>query len=138
MNCSKEGLDYDDFAVMVQSGNYDVIGFQVFTYDLNPVKHHLEIIRQVSPATVLLAGGPHPSGDPEGTMLYLELLDYAFQGEAEIGLPMLSERLSGGSVSLENIPGLVWLENSGIKVNAPAFARNTLGPSFAVPSAPFC
>jgi radical SAM superfamily enzyme YgiQ (UPF0313 family) len=124
LNCVKERLTHEAFSVLLQTEQYDVIGFQVFTYDLNPVKRHLEIVKQVSPATVTIAGGPHPSGDPERTLAYLEKLDFAFQGEAEIGLPLLLENLCGRERNLACIPGLVWRNNGTILANPPCFVED--------------
>ena len=113
-NCLKERMTYEDFAAFLQKERFDLIGFQLFSYDLNSVKKHLAIIRQLSPGTVVIAGGPHPSGDPKGTMTFLEDLDFAFQGEAEIGLPMLVEQLELKMCEFQAIPGLVW--KSGQKI----------------------
>jgi radical SAM superfamily enzyme YgiQ (UPF0313 family) len=124
LNCHKERMTFHGFASLVEREQYDVIGFQVFTYDLNQVKHHLEIIRRVSPDTVTVAGGPHPSGDPPGTLMYLEQLDYAFQGEAEIGLPLLIERLVSKGSDYRGIPGLIWRHAGVIVVNPPGFVED--------------
>jgi radical SAM superfamily enzyme YgiQ (UPF0313 family) len=124
LNSARERMTFAGFADLVQREQYDVIGFQLFTYDLNPVKAHLAIIRQLSPGTVTIAGGPHPSGDPEGTLQYLEQLDFAFQGEAEIGFPLLLDGLSGGEDVLAQIPGLVWRDNGVPRVNQFTFVED--------------
>jgi len=117
LNCLKERMTYEDFAAFLQKERFDLIGFQLFSYDLNSVKKHLAIIRQVSPGTVVIAGGPHPSGDPKGTMTFLEDLDFAFQGEAEIGLSMLVEQLERKMCEFQSIPGLVWKSGQKIYCN---------------------
>lgn len=128
LNTAKERMTFDGFSALVSAEQYDIIGFQLFTYDLNPVKRHLDIIKRLSGNTITVAGGPHPSGDPEGTLVYLDQLDFAFQGEAETGLPLLLDKLSGGSVDLTAIPGLVWRDSGAVRKNPPIFIEdlNTL------------
>jgi len=99
-------MTYGDFDRYIRERTFDVIGFQVFSYDLNSVKRHLALIKAASPRTVTVAGGAHPSGDPEGTLRYLADLDYAFQGEAEAGFPLFLDRLQAGSSDIGDVPGL--------------------------------
>ena len=117
LNCMKERITYDSFTNYIQQNRFDVIGFQIFSYDINSVKRHVEIIRNCSTATTIIAGGPHPSGDPVGTMKCIEGIDFAFQGEAEKGLPMLIDHIHQGIHDLDSIPGLIWKSDDGIKVN---------------------
>ena len=124
LHCAKEHTSFTDFARIIRREQFDVIGFQVFSYDMNSVRQHLEIIRRDSPAAITIAGGPHPSGAPEGTMSYLADLDFAFQGEAEAGLPLLLESLAGSGGAYALIPGLVWRENGAIRKNPPCFIED--------------
>lgn len=124
LNCIKEKMTYEGFGRYIGQEAFDVIGFQLFSYDLNSVRKHISIIRSVSPRSVVIAGGAHPSGDPAGTMSYLKELDYAFQCEAEAGLPLLLDILSGGAGDFEAIPGLVWRCGDIVRVNPPSFVQN--------------
>lgn len=117
LDSKKESLSYEGFSEFIQKEHFDVIGLQVYSYDLNSVKKHLSIIRNNSPGTITVAGGPHPTGDPTGTLHYLEDLDFAFQGEAEIGLPMLIAHLESGTCELADIPGLIWKNGVAITLN---------------------
>ncbi len=119
LNCLRERITYDGFGEYIERTHFDLIGFQVYSYDLNSVKRHLAIIRQRSKGTLVVVGGPHPSGDPRGTMQYLDGIDFAFQGEAEIGLPMLVERLEQERQDLGSIPGLVWKNAGTVILNPP-------------------
>ncbi len=74
--------------------DYDVAGFQVYSCSVDVVKDYLEMTRSFNKDVITIMGGAHPSCDPEGTMDYLRP-DFAFRGEAEAGLPMLLEKLSG-------------------------------------------
>lgn len=119
LNCIKERMTHKQFAEHIRKEQYDVIGFQVYSYDLNSVRHHLKSVKLASPATCTIAGGPHPSGDPSGTLKYLQNLDFAFQGEAERGLPMLIRQIANGQTDFFAIPGLAWKGADTIHVNPP-------------------
>lgn len=121
LDCGKERLTHQGFARRLRERRWDVVGFQVFTYDLNSVKRHLALVRAQSPGTTTVAGGAHPSGDPTGTMEELADLDYAFRGEAEGGFPLLLDRLAGAGTPLADIPGLVHREEGGVVANPPRF-----------------
>ncbi|OGS44970.1 MAG: hypothetical protein A2539_04650 [Elusimicrobia bacterium RIFOXYD2_FULL_34_15] len=126
LDCVKEGLDLDSFRDYVQKNPTDVIGFNVYSCDIENVKKSIEIVNEINPDIITLAGGPHPSGDPEETMLYLDSLSFAFAGESEKGLPLLLEQLSKKAEKKEfkNIPGLVWKENGKININPKIFVEN--------------
>ncbi len=78
---------------------------------------------------VTLAGGPHPSGDPEGTLALG--FDRVLHGEAEATLPMLLQRLADG-VPDEDVPGLWRFEDGAIRHNpAPPPVDLDAYPPFA-------
>jgi len=119
VNCIKERMDQTGFAEYLQANRFDVIGFQVFSYDLNAVCKMLEVVRLVQPEAVTVAGGPHPSGDPYGVLDRLAGLDYAFKGEAETGFVRWLRFLAEGGV-LAEVPGLIYRDESGmVTVNDP-------------------
>jgi radical SAM superfamily enzyme YgiQ (UPF0313 family) len=120
----KENISYEDFRHFVQDNHFDVIGFQVFSYDLNSVKKHLSLIRTYSPESITVAGGAHPSGDPRGIMKYLPELDYAFRGEAEVSFPMFLDRLEKRSKDFLDIPGVIFRQNGKIHVNPQMFVED--------------
>ena len=65
----------------------------------------------------LVAGGPHPSGDPLGT---LQLgFDALVIGEGEIAFPELLRRLRAGQ-SYADVPGVAYLEQGLLKRNRRA------------------
>jgi len=126
LDCVKEGLDLDSFKTYVQNNPPDVIGFTVYSCDLENVKRSIMAVNEINPGTTTIAGGPHPSGDPEGTMLYLDSLNFAFAGESEKGFPLLLEQLSKKieKKDLKDIPGLVWKENGKINTNPKIFIED--------------
>ncbi len=120
IDAGREHLSWDDFTSLVKLEKYDLIGIQIFSYELPLAKRHIAIIKESSPESVVMVGGPHISGDPRGTMDYLEDLDFGFVGEAEIGLEHFL-RLGKADYSdpdrLEEVPNLVWRREGRVMVN---------------------
>jgi radical SAM superfamily enzyme YgiQ (UPF0313 family) len=123
LDCVQEKMDFDAFDGFLKDKKYDVIGFQVFSYDLYNARRQMEISRKRLPRAVLCAGGPHPSGDPEGTMDTLVESDYAVAGEAEIAFPGLLAALDAGG-SLEGVPNLIWRKNGRVQQNPVSFVHD--------------
>ena len=97
--------------------DYDVAGFQVYTRSVKEVQEGLEMVKSINPEVVTIIGGPHSSGDPEGSMKHLKT-DYAFRGEAEIGLVQLLKKLSGKeTTAYEEINNLIWSEHEKVVCN---------------------
>jgi anaerobic magnesium-protoporphyrin IX monomethyl ester cyclase len=131
LDCSKEGMSFSDFKNYLKSRSFDVIGFRCYSRDHNYVKHHLRIARQIYPKAVTLAGGPHPSALPEFVLGSMPDLDFAWNAEAEEGLPRLLSLVEeyGRNIPenfLRDIPGLVWrsADLHQTCVNAPAFTKD--------------
>lgn len=132
LDCIKEGIKPGDFFDYIKDKDFDVIGFQCYTYDLPNIKIMLKFSKKNKAITLL--GGPHPSSVPKETMdFFSDTLDYCFKGEAEIGLAMLLDGLSGkNSLSKEDIPGLVWRDKNRILENQVIY-NNDLD-SFGMPA----
>ncbi|MFH1038819.1 MAG: radical SAM protein [PVC group bacterium] len=123
IDAGRERLTWDAFRILVEEGGYDLIGIQMFSYELPSVKKHLEIVKKYSPESVTLVGGPHISGDPEGTADYLDGMNFGFVGEAETGLGRflgLRREDYSNPERLEGIPNLVWRRNGRTVVNPRA------------------
>jgi len=63
---------------------------------------------------VTLAGGPHPSGDPAGTLAMG--FDLVLCGEGEEALPLLLDRFAA-ETSPGDVPGLCWMEGGALHRN---------------------
>jgi len=97
--------------------DYDVAGFQAYTRSVREVQECLEKVKSINPEVITIIGGPHSSGDPEGSMKYLKT-DYAFRGEAEIGLVQLLKKLNGSEdTPYEEINNLIWKNNGEVVCN---------------------
>lgn len=101
--------------------DYDAVGIQVYTCSVNETQKTLKEIKDLNPRVIRIIGGAHVSGDSENALNDLDA-DYAFRGEAEIGLPMLLKKISGEQdCDYKNIHHLIWRENGRIM-------RNELSP----------
>jgi B12-binding domain/radical SAM domain protein len=90
-----------------------VLGFSFHTSNVIPMAQTIGELRQRLEQTrtdnvTLIAGGPHPSGDPLGT---LEMgIDSVVVGEGEVALPDLLEKLYSQQ-NYANVQGLSYFEN---------------------------
>lgn len=101
----------------LKNTDYQVAGFQVYTRSVREVQDGLERAKALNPEVVTVIGGPHPSGDPEGSMKFLKA-DYSFRGEAEIGLVQLLKKLSGKEdCQFKDMNNLIWRNNGAVVSN---------------------
>jgi anaerobic magnesium-protoporphyrin IX monomethyl ester cyclase len=127
IDCIRDGMTAADFQSDISGKPLDLIGFQIYTFDVPVMQPYLESCRRAKPDAVLIAGGPHPTALPEETLDQFPMLDAVFVSEAETGLPELCrlidvhgsrivrrhlngvevENQAGASIGLENVPGLV-------------------------------
>ncbi len=131
LDCIKERVGLKALGERIGRGDYGVVGLQVYTFDMEPARRHLAVIAEASPEVIRVAGGPHPSADPDGTMV-LPFLDYAFRSEAEEGLPAFCdlafeagydrERLASMSSEFSSVPNLVWRNGETLCKNPVALA----------------
>jgi radical SAM superfamily enzyme YgiQ (UPF0313 family) len=115
-----------DFAALIRKISTlqpDLVGIKLFTQDLGSVKKTLRLLKEHNESIVTVVGGAHPSALPEHTLRTLNDVDYAFKGEAEIGFPKLLQFLAG-KCGLDEVPGLVWRDGEGVRVNCQLFVDN--------------
>lgn len=99
----------------------DFVGFQVYSFNIPYVKEALKEVKTFNPKIVTLVGGPHPSAVPQKIFnTFGDFLDFAFAGEAEIGLP----KLLRDKPKLNEIPGLVYRQSDQIIINPPLFSQD--------------
>ena len=89
------------------------LGFYLMTASLKPYRLLVPALRKAGFRGVIMAGGVHPTLQPEESMV--DGSDFAVQGPGEIPLEMI---LRGRPP--ETIPGLVWREGKTIRVNPPS------------------
>ena len=138
LDCPKEDFSFKDFKAFLQEGDYSVVGFRCYSRDHNYVKHHLDIVRKVNPEALTLVGGPHPSALPDYVLSSMPNLDFAWEAEAEEGLPDLLGGFfeQGRDLSedfLRGVPGLVWRNSQNqILINPPVFGKDL--DSYGIPA----
>ena len=113
-----------NFKRYIKENEFDVIGIKVFTKDVEATNKTIKIIRSVLPETIIVVGGPHPStSEPEEILMDMSDCDFAFKGEAELGLPLLIRCVNSigkyNHEDLKKIPGLVWKNEDLVYSNLP-------------------
>jgi len=83
------GLGWEDIRQEIDAVDPDVVGISsLFTPYHGEALNVARIVKQGCPSRVVVMGGPHVSGDPEG-VLNSGLVDYVVLGEGEVRLPRL-------------------------------------------------
>lgn len=113
----------EQFEAMLREVKPDFVGFKIYSLAIGTVNKFFRIAKDVNPNIVTMGGGPHPSILGHRAMKHLPLMDYAFQGEAEFSLPKLIEALEKDG-PLEDIAGLIYRADEGIKSNPRYFHKN--------------
>jgi len=123
----KEKLTLEKFGEILKKNKYDVIGIQIFTFQVVRAKDYIKKIKELLPNAKIILGGPHPSCASSGIFQFFPQIDWAFRGEAEMGLAKLTDFISEGEIAdekLAGIPGLIWRINGRIVVNQQNFVDN--------------
>jgi B12-binding domain/radical SAM domain protein len=104
---------------LLGQGRRPVVAWSFTTAGLAEVTAELATFRAAVPqAEVLhLAGGPHPSADPEGTLR--AGFDLVARGEGERTLPALLAALAAGD-DPRKVAGLCWLEAGALRTSGRA------------------
>lgn len=119
LDCVKEKLSFEQFEQRLKELQPDVLGIQFFTCDHSSVLRMASLAKQLG--CTVIVGGPHPSGIPQEALSH-DCIDYGFQGEAELGFPLLLEALEKkGYSTFQSIPGLIYKEKNDIKINPVRF-----------------
>lgn len=109
-----------------EHNDYDVIGLQIFTFQIPSVRDYIAAIKELLPGAKIVLGGPHPSCSPNNIFELFPQVDFAFRGEAEVGFARLLDYLSAETPDgdLTSIPGLIWRQDSQTVINPPVFIEN--------------
>ena len=113
----RENLDISRFSAFLKANKPKILGIQCYSFDVLAVKRMLTAAKDIDPAIITIIGGPHPTAVKEEVFSEFTGLDFAFQGEAEESLCLFIKAISGGSCSLDGIPGLVFKDKNKIRVN---------------------
>ncbi len=122
LDCQRNGFCLGDFEEYLRANDFSVVGLKIFSTELEVARQMLDAVQLMDSSTLTLLGGPHPSGSPGDVLVDIGQADYAFCGEAEIGLPRLLKHVADGSLSpgaLSEIPGLIFRDNGAAQTNPP-------------------
>jgi radical SAM superfamily enzyme YgiQ (UPF0313 family) len=97
----------EQIADVVRAENPLLVGFSVYSDILHQIRDMTRLVRDASPGSHIVLGGPHVSAVPARTLEQFHDADYALAGEAECSLAMLGEAMiEQGRV--DSIPGIVY------------------------------
>lgn len=95
MDLNKPGLGVAAFEKYMAEHSFPVVGLQVYTSSIRSANEVAAISRRVNKDAVIIAGGPHPSGDPEHALRSIPDADCLVVGEGEnavAAIAMLSRK----------------------------------------------
>jgi len=96
----------------------DVLGISVHqALNLDGARQISRLAKEVSEATVTIAGGVYPSVSREAILRECEHIDYALQGESEATFVQFLEALSNGGNVPTDIDGLIWRDGDALRAN---------------------
>ncbi|MBZ0271177.1 B12-binding domain-containing radical SAM protein [bacterium] len=114
-----EGYTKEKFFADLHRDPPGLLGFQIYSRTLPGARDLIEETRKHVPdTTAFVAGGWHPTLEPEQTLDFLPGVDFVLMGEADESMPRLANALEGrtGAV-LDTIPGLAWREGGKVRKN---------------------
>lgn len=124
LDCLKDLHDYQGFKNTVNQFSPDLIGINLFSISVPYVEKMIAMVKEQLPKISVVLGGPHVSSLPDTVLKYFTKADYAIRGEGEVPLVGLVNYLESGSVSLNNVAGLIYRSGDKIVMNEPYFAKD--------------
>jgi anaerobic magnesium-protoporphyrin IX monomethyl ester cyclase len=98
--------DWKQFREIINQKKPDVVGVTMMSVDYNPAMESIKIIKKVSPKTIVVIGGAHPTLMLEEVEKEKEI-DYIITGEGEISFTELLKSIQQGKPSSNVIKGIV-------------------------------
>lgn len=95
-----------------------IIGISCMTPTILNAHHLAGIVKQISPETVVIVGGAHPTAIPVKTLEEFPNFDIVVIGEGEITMLELVQRIKK-KVSISGIDGIAYRTKQGIKLEKP-------------------
>jgi len=103
-----EGLNLGE----IQRIQPEIVGIPAYTEEVFDAAIIAKCVKEISPGTIVVVGGPHASAIPEETLKEFDSFDIAVVGEGEFALLDIALKKP-----LEMIPGIVYRDGSSIKYN---------------------
>lgn len=125
LDCIKEQLPPSKVGRAVEDLDPKIVGLQIFSSDFVSARASMEVAKATVPRAVIIAGGPHVSATGARVLDEMPALDYAFVGEAEVGLPLLvGHVIAGKKIDFQDIPGLMWRDEKGSHANSRTYIKD--------------
>lgn len=105
----------------------DVVGFCCYIWNITKVKLLASVVKQKSPQTVVVFGGPEVSYNATQVLSEFSDCDYVLSGEGEYPFAMLLNALDKGT-EISDVEGLCYRENGKV-VEKPPFVSKEQPPS---------
>lgn len=114
------GYDFEQFERDLAEFAPDLVGVSCLSVELANMLEIARAAKAANPRTVVVAGGPHPSSDPKGTLDNPDV-DFAVVGEGELTFARLVTALEAGERRLDGVLGLAWRDpdTGRVVVNPP-------------------
>ena len=87
--------NWNHFEQIISEKKPDLVGITMMSVDYNPGIEAIKIIKKISPNTIIVAGGPHPTIMLED-ITKVEEIDYIITGEGEISFTELLKDIDKG------------------------------------------
>jgi anaerobic magnesium-protoporphyrin IX monomethyl ester cyclase len=115
----KEKMDLNDFQQYIKMHPSEIFGISMMTYDFTHVKKYISVIKETYPSSMVILGGPHPSGDFQNILIDYPNADFAFRGEAELGFAEFLTEIDKNidERDYRNVANLIWRKNNQIIIN---------------------
>ena len=134
LDCIKERMWGKKLIDYIRGYLPDIIGFQIYTYDMANMRKELCFIKENFPNIITVAGGPHPSALPQETLSHMKgNLDFALCGECEISFPKFLDVIENKALAsyrdlkydeFKGIEGLCGVSEGRVFLNQPMIVKD--------------
>jgi radical SAM superfamily enzyme YgiQ (UPF0313 family) len=94
----------------------DIVAFSCYIWNIEDIHYLAENLKKVRPEVVIVFGGPEVSYDAGEVLKGCDYVDFIIVGEGELSFKKLIDAMRG-YLSFEEVPGLAYRRNGGIRVN---------------------
>lgn len=126
------GMNLKDIEQFLKDNYFDIIGVTMLTPAYSAVLNTLKITKKVSPRTVTVCGGPHPTAIPRETLEEIKELDIVCMGEGEHTMYEIVKTLENNE-DFSKIKGIAFRQGDKIVINAPRPYEKNLD-TFPIPA----
>ena len=126
------GMSLKDVEQFLKDDYFDIIGVTMLTPAYSAALNIFKIIKKVSPRTVTVCGGPHPTALPRETLEEIKELDIVCMGEGEHTMYEIVKSLEENE-DFSKIKGIAFRQDDKIVINALRPYEKNLD-SFPIPA----